>query len=891
MLVTSVDSGSPEFISLQLNGDKPVISYFDPSFNLKLATCTANCATATPTWQIVTVDSGSNPNGNGPPSLQLNNGNPVIAYSYGTGLKLATCTANCASATPTWQIVFVSNNPTASAFVSLQLDSGNPVISFGGQISTTRGLYLATCTANCASATPTWQVVNVDTTTPDQVMYTSLQLNGGNPVISYQKSGNNGLKLATCTANCASGAPTWQVVTVDNSVASIGQFTSLQLNGGNPVISYYDLIGKSLKLATCTANCASGAPTWQIVAVDGGSAPTDAGEFNSLQLSNGNPVISYAGHLVLKLATCTANCASASPTWQIATVFNGALVAFSSLQLDAGSAIIGFFESASTTVELAIVPAPTSVSVAAGPTVVVGSGTPMTASAVLTGGFLATGTITFTLKDPNSVVVDTETVTVNGDGTYATPTGFIPSVAGTYSWAAAYSGDGLNNSATAAPPASALVTTSADFNVVMTPASQTVSAGSNVTFTLNVTNNGPSDAQSVTISDTLPVGFAFVSNNQSAGPSFACTNGSTTTCSIATLPAGATATFTLVANVGVGLGPFTNTATVSSTTSHSPASINASSSGVTVNPLSDLVVTMSAPATILAGNTLTYSLTLTNNGPSDAQTVSLADLLPSSLAFVSQAQSAGPALTLSNAGNSVSDTIATLPAGSSAVLTIVTTVNSNVAVGTVVSNTASASTSTPESSTTNNSSTATTSVVPVTTFSGPSSTGTGTISASLSGGGSACALGTPQLLGAPPGANPIPSTAPAPGITFPQGLFALSATGCTVGSTVTVTLTYPQSIAGATYWKYGPTSGNPAPHWYPFPAVISGNTATLTITDGGLGDDDLIANGVISDPGGPAFGALTVPTLSEWMLALLGLVLMGLGIVQLSIPWKATTSG
>jgi hypothetical protein len=83
--------------------------------------------------------------------------------------------------------------------------------------------------------------------------------------------------------------------------------------------------------------------------------------------------------------------------------------------------------------------------------VAVGSGVPLTDSATLAGGFNPTGTIAFTLVGPGGGVVETEVVTVSGNGTYSTPHGFVPTAAagaGTYHWVAAYSGDANNNPVT-----------------------------------------------------------------------------------------------------------------------------------------------------------------------------------------------------------------------------------------------------------------------------------------------------------------------------------------------------------------------------------------------------------------------------------------------------------
>jgi hypothetical protein len=73
----------------------------------------------------------------------------------------------------------------------------------------------------------------------------------------------------------------------------------------------------------------------------------------------------------------------------------------------------------------------------------------LTDSAVLSGGYQETGTITFTLKAPDGTTLDTETATVRGDDTYTTATGYtlpIDGAPGTYQWNATYSGDSNNNS-------------------------------------------------------------------------------------------------------------------------------------------------------------------------------------------------------------------------------------------------------------------------------------------------------------------------------------------------------------------------------------------------------------------------------------------------------------
>jgi len=96
-------------------------------------------------------------------------------------------------------------------------------------------------------------------------------------------------------------------------------------------------------------------------------------------------------------------------------------------------------------------------------------------------------------------------------------------------------------------------------------------------------------------------------------------------------------------------------------------------------------------------------------------------------------------------------------------------------------------------------------------------------------------------------ALPVPPEPPA-GYTFPHGIFSFKVTDLDYdGQTATVTIDLPTPVpAGTKWWKYHDGQW----HDYGIPITISGNTVTITLTDGGAGDIDDIA-GQITDPGGP----------------------------------------
>jgi len=116
----------------------------------------------------------------------------------------------------------------------------------------------------------------------------------------------------------------------------------------------------------------------------------------------------------------------------------------------------------------------------------VGAG-PLKDIAHLFGGFNPTGTITFTLVSPSSVVVDTETVAVLGNGDYSTPFGYIPLSPGTYQWDASYSGDGNNGGASdVGDPNEQVTVFSATLALTTTLSSATITAGGSASDTAHL---------------------------------------------------------------------------------------------------------------------------------------------------------------------------------------------------------------------------------------------------------------------------------------------------------------------------------------------------------------------------------------------------------------------
>src|SRR5260221_105654 len=260
-----------------------------------------------------------------------------------------------------------------------------------------------------------------------------------------------------------------------------------------------------------------------------------------------------------------------------------------------------------------------------------------------------------------------------------------------------------------------------DLSVAKSGPSQIAAPGIPITYSISVTNFGPDDATTVTLTDNVPAGATFTSFAQNSGPAFTCTTpavggGGTITCTIATLAAGASASFTLAVNAAPSAAGNTiiNTASASTATADpDPSNDSGSAFTAVMAPNADLAVTKTAPASVVAGANVSYSIGLANNGPQAAQSTSLTDTLPAGTIFGPPAQTAGPVFPAAppavGGTGAVTCTNASLSAAASATFTLM--VQSSVAsAGTTVTNTASASSTTADPNPANNSASAVTSV-------------------------------------------------------------------------------------------------------------------------------------------------------------------------------------
>jgi uncharacterized repeat protein (TIGR01451 family) len=286
-------------------------------------------------------------------------------------------------------------------------------------------------------------------------------------------------------------------------------------------------------------------------------------------------------------------------------------------------------------------------------------------------------------------IADTVNLPGNASVTYAATCSISPSATGTLSNTATVTFAGDPNAANNSATDTDTLTPQADLGITKTDGVATATPGGSVTYTITAANAGPSPASGATVADTFPASLTCTWTCGGAGGGTCTTSGSGNIGDTVNLPAGGSVTYTATCTIAPSAtGTLSNTATVTApggVTDPTPGN-NSATDTDTLTPQADLAITKTdGVTTVLPGGAVTYTITASNAGPSDAPGATVTDTFPGTLTCTWTCAGAGGGTCTASGSGNIGDTV-NLPVGGSVTYTASCTIDPS-ATGTL-SNTA-----------------------------------------------------------------------------------------------------------------------------------------------------------------------------------------------------------
>ena len=245
-----------------------------------------------------------------------------------------------------------------------------------------------------------------------------------------------------------------------------------------------------------------------------------------------------------------------------------------------------------------------------------------------------------TTDDP---IISSQTLTWNGDWIIA-PAGeatlsyqaTASGVPGDYPSGAATDEACIDTVVSVEETAPVTVTLDADLSLDLGVDNATPLINDNITFTITLTNDGPNNAPQSAVTDLLPSGLTYISSTPSQGSYTSATG----LWDIGAISNGGSVTLDITARVDSTAG-IINTAELTASDQPDPDSTpnnhdpdEDDQAGVLINSIADLAISKSdAPDPVDADSLLTYTLSVTNNGPDDTLNIQVVDVLPAEVRF------------------------------------------------------------------------------------------------------------------------------------------------------------------------------------------------------------------------------------------------------------------
>ena len=224
------------------------------------------------------------------------------------------------------------------------------------------------------------------------------------------------------------------------------------------------------------------------------------------------------------------------------------------------------------------------------------------------------GTVTFTATGtlpPGALGTLVNTATVTPPGGFTDPAG-------------------ANNTATDTDT----ITPQADLGITKTDGQSTEIPGTSLTYTIVVSNPGPSTVTGATVTDSFPAAFTGVTWSCAPASGSACapSGGVGALSALVTMPPGGTVTFTASGQVSPSAtGTLSNTATVGAPAGLTDpnAANNTATDTDTLTPTADVAIGKTdGQATAVPGTAVTYTITALNSGPSSSGAATVTDAFP-----------------------------------------------------------------------------------------------------------------------------------------------------------------------------------------------------------------------------------------------------------------------
>lgn len=262
-------------------------------------------------------------------------------------IAITYCISNCGGAHPVWRDWVIANAPSNifGDYVAVAIArDGKPMvawvdISFTAPSPST--IMVARCIADCDSERPRYVRHAVATHAPDVVDRIAIVDTGSataEQAVAYIQtpSGQRLLKMAVCTANCSTATPTYNVATIDNQLGRTSpNRISMTAYDGKPIVAYTDFgdsVQRSeLRVARCTSACESAAPVYNISPVFGVTSPGQMMLFPAIAVNaTGDHHVTYqvsernaagtAFTVGTRVARCTSGCTTATPVYSNAVL-------------------------------------------------------------------------------------------------------------------------------------------------------------------------------------------------------------------------------------------------------------------------------------------------------------------------------------------------------------------------------------------------------------------------------------------------------------------------------------------------------------------------------------------------------------------------------------------